>query len=378
MIKHLSHGLWTMPFRPFFLSAAIYGCISLIIWTSSLSGNLTIMVSTQWHIQEMIYGFSVAVVIGFLLTAAQTWTQIPTLKGWPLIGIYFLWFSARCLSITLPSTAAILDALFLFISSATLLRMVLISRNWRNFIFVPLLILLVIFRILFNFSHSFNTTQWTIAVWIIIQFIMIVAGRVIPLFTALGLNIHKIKSIPLVERSALIANLAFACLWWFDSTAERASVTGFLQIGALIITIIHFIRWLLWKPYLTVRVPLLWSLHLSYLIIIFGFAAIAMGVSNSSALHLITIGGIGSMILAMMARVSLGHTGRLLKVNSIISWAFSSILLAALVRASVIVWPHAYMTILWVSLTLWCLAFLIFLAQFVPILIKPRKDGKLN
>jgi len=364
---HALTGYWAMPFRPFFSMAAAYGCVALIIWVAVFRGLLALPVDLNWHIQEMVYGFAAAVVVGFLLTAAQTWTQVQTIKGKPLMLFAAVWLTARLCSISFPMVSMIADTLFLVAASLILGRMVLIAKSTRNGFFVPLLWGLAGMRV-----HQYlnpDIQLWWIAVLIVIQFVLIIGGRVIPFFTARGLQLPQAAAHPFIEHGSSIISVLFIGSWlWGDATLVR--------VMAAMVALVHLARWTRWQRLAIYKVPLLWSLHLSYLAIVLGFAALALGMPRSGALHLITVGGIAGMILAMMSRVTLGHTGRPLQVGNAVALSFVAIALAWVTRAVAAVAGSAYAALLWSSLVLWCIAFVIFLIHYLPILRAPRVDGR--
>ncbi len=356
---------FAMPFRPFFALAAIYGCVALVIWTLSIMGAPLLTVSVFWHVQEMLYGFALAVVVGFLLTAAQTWTQVPTVKGASLAALVGLWILARALSPVHPMLSAIADILFLTGSALCLLRMLIIAKNWRNLVFVPLLLALAAVR--WASAESVSISMWVLALFIIIQFVMIVGGRVIPFFTARKLAVNQAQPVKALEYLIALSSVCFIAAW----LQGRPDI---IQITAAVVAVAHLIRFSRWQQKAIYREPLLWSLHVSYLLMILGFATLAAGLSQSAAIHLVAVGGIGSMILAMMSRVSLGHTGRPLTVTRWVSLSFSFIAIAAILRALASLVTSMYIPLLWAALAFWCLAYVIFLIHYLPILGAKRID----
>lgn len=363
-----------MPFRLLFSGAALYSCVTLFVWVASWTGVINLGLPITWHIQEIVYGFAMAVVVGFLLTAAQTWTQVPTIKGWPLIGLVSLWLLGRLTSITFIGVSALFDTLFIGISALVLLRMILIAKNWRNLIFVILLLMVALLRL--TSALTDNLGLWVAAVWFVLQFVMVVGGRVIPFFTARALSTAQAKPTQLIEYMAVVASILFIAIYVAIHALHYQPSFYWLQAAAALVATIHLIRWARWQQLAIYKVPLLWSLHLSYLCMIIGFMLLAIGLPQSAAIHMLAVGGIGGMILAMMSRVSLGHTGRPLAVGKLVSVSFALILLGALVRASASTIPAYTMHLLIAALTLWCTAYLIFLLNYLPILLGPRTDGR--
>jgi uncharacterized protein involved in response to NO len=214
-------------------------------------------------------------------------------------------------------------------------------------------------------------------------------GRVIPFFTANGTNTIRSDSIPIVERLSLSTVAVLALLnitSWVDEISNL--IVGLIFILTAVVNLIRFLNW---RPWITFNIPLLWSLHLAYLMIVIGFFLagfhfIFLATAFSSPftsnyptiLHSFTIGGIGLLTIAMMARVSLGHTGRKLTVGSWMSVSFLSIVGAYVCRVLLPIFiPSAshYMSYL-LSIAFWLLGYGIFVAIYLPILVRARVDGE--
>jgi len=102
-------ALFAIGFRPFFLAAGTISILFMALWTVTYEGSTPISYyygHTLWHSHEMVFGFTLAVIGGFLLTAVQNWTGIPTLKGRFLACLLLLWVSGRILPLlNLPVSA---------------------------------------------------------------------------------------------------------------------------------------------------------------------------------------------------------------------------------------------------------------------------------
>ena len=208
----------------------------------------------------------------------------------------------------------------------------------------------------------------------------VMAGRVVPMFTANGTKTTKVLPLVWLEKSSAISLLVIILLL---SVHPFVAITPWV-LGCLFMLagLLQAIRWLRWKPWITLAVPLLWSIHLAMFFIWTGLFSIGLSyiipvTFTSNLWHLLTIGGMGGLILAMISRVSLGHTGRMLTPPKTMSLAFTSIYLATLVRVfGPIIWPEYYLTSINVSIAFWLVAFGLFVLHYGPMLFKPRVDGR--
>jgi uncharacterized protein involved in response to NO len=376
---------FALGFRSFFLAAGVYAVLLMGLWLLKLHGMIapTDLPPIVWHGHEMVFGFAVAVIAGFLLTAAQNWTGIRTPAGTPLAALFLLWLAGRIVFLLpgLPATlVAAIDLAFLPVLALTLAWPIMRAKQLHNYPFPLLLLVLAAANTLVHGEALGWTTDTArlglrFAAFVVVAMIVLMGGRVIPSFTdnKLQTRARRWKTIeilvPVVTLSAFAATLI----------APTSIVTVLL---AAIAAIVHAIRLAGWYTHKYWSVPLLWVLHLGYAWITLGFALLALsaagvGAAASSALHAFTAGGIGGLTLGMMARVSLGHTGRMLEPARVISLAFVMVNLAAFVRVFLpFVFPAALALEYAVSGILWMLAFGTFSTIYLPILMRPRIDGK--
>ncbi|MEH6910673.1 MAG: NnrS family protein [Oceanicoccus sp.] len=383
--------LFQTPFRPFFLASTIYACVIIALWAyfwvSPFSwapyGGVV-----WWHGHEMLFGFVAAIVVGFLLTAVRNWTGVTAASGRSLVGLFTTWVIGRLLIIMGGDLSPILvffgDQLFLILSAVAVTLPVLKVKQWRNLIFLPILLTLAVLNGVSHYSilnnngdQAMTALHATIIVFILIVAIM--GGRVIPLFTA---NKMGLKTLPAIKW------LEFLCLSLIVLLVPIAFV-GFDHVPGEFLAGICFLAafahcWRLsrWGGARCVHIPLLWSLHLSYCFIPIGLVVLALNSLNyvesySPALHLWTVGTISSMILAMIARVTLGHTGRALIVPKSLGFAFALILIAALVRGFIpILFPQWSVWGIVAASAGWLVAYGIFIVYFSPMLVSARIDGR--
>lgn len=381
--------LWRLAFRPFFLGGSLFSIIAIVLWWANLQGYFIAKVyggGLWWHAHEMIFGFTCAIIVGFLLTAVQTWTGIKGLCGRPLMGLFTLWLCARiAMFLPLPFALVItLDAAFLFIAAIILALPLLKIRMYRNLVFITVLLALMGLNIASHLAvlNQTNATPYFHgAVILIVLVITIMGGRVIPLFTANALKIKATPSPKVVEIGAIGSTLLLII---FALLGFSSIPTALINMVAIIGVMLHSYRLACWFNPGILNKPILWSLHIAYAFIPLGLLFIVLqrldlGVTTSLAIHSFTLGGIGGLILAMISRVSLGHTGRPLVLPALMPIALVILFLGALIRVFL---PWASMQFYGLAIDGaalgWGLAFSIFLICYVPFLISARADGKMG
>lgn len=375
-------ALFELAFRPFFLLGSAFALLAMIPWVLSLHGVMAKpQFSTWWHAHEMIFGFALAIILGFLLTAAQTWTGVASVRGAWLAGLVGLWLTPRIGLALWPDVPimlwAILDLSCLMGAWAILARMIFKVKQWRN---APFLALLLLFALLNGASYySQATAQLALAtrihyasVGVIAVVLNLMGGRVIPAFTQNATKFGRQPESPWLLRLSNLGLLLMALSWLMDWTVGFRVVAGFTAL-------VLFYRFHGWGWFATRRNPLLWSLHLSFVCLPMACALWALGYPSSGALHVLTVGAIAGLILAMISRVSLGHTARLLQAPRALPSAYALMFVAALLRglaAWTTLWPQAYLPLIDAAVLCWLVALLIFLWQYSLILLRPRLDGK--
>lgn len=379
-----------LAFRPLFLGGALFSIVAMGWWIYfwlQPSGWAPYGGPIWWHGHEMLFGFGAAIVVGFLLTAVQSWTGVRGLRGTPLFVLVISWLLGR-LSLGFASAdsgwwLAAIDLSYMLLASLAMAYPVIKVNQWRNLIFVPMLLLLTILN---GVSHwavlsgqgalAIQALHGTIMLFVLI--IAVLGGRVIPSFTSNGTGCRKLPPIQWLEAVSIISIL---CMLVFGLVGF-ANVSSLLLISvAGIAAIANGWRFLRWGFQYTVSVPLLWSLHLAYAFIPLGFVLLALyGVGMleniSAALHSFTVGSIGGMILAMISRVTLGHTGRQLQPPRLMSLAYLLIISAAVVRVLLPAgWPALASWGIGLAGVAWLLAYGIYVFFYAPMLLKPRVDG---
>jgi uncharacterized protein involved in response to NO len=375
--------LLRLGFRPMYWLGALFAALSLVGWISLYEGVLTAspaLPAYDWHAHEMIFGFVQAVVVGFLFTASRNWTGIDTPIGARLAGIAGLWVAARVLIWTGPLWAAALTgAGFTLCAAGALWSVLYRARNRRNYFLVVLLLAFAVLDAAF-FAAVLRAAPWSalapvrLGVLLIVFLVTVIAGRVVPMFTqnATGAVVSRR---PGVDRFALGCLLAAIATQLFPQPARWTAILWFAAAVA------HAWRLAGWWSRSTLRMPILWILHLSYAwipvgLVLFGLAQLGL-FSPILAVHALTIGAIGGMIIGMITRTARGHTGRPLKAGPWEILAYALVPSAAVIRVGVpLIWPEGYRFSVVLSGVCWSLAFLIYVVVYTPILWRPRLDGK--
>ncbi|MBL8416540.1 MAG: NnrS family protein [Propionivibrio sp.] len=375
-------ALWNLGFRPFYLLASLFSAFSVLLWAAQFSGLIPeYLPGPIWHGHEMIFGYTTAVIAGFLLTAVRAWTNQPTPSGVPLMALAALWVGGRILVLTPWFLAATLvNAAFPVAVAVAIAIPLLRARNTRNYFFVGLLVLMsaLIVTVHLALRGSFELSPrlgLQLALDVILFIMVVIGGRVIPMFTNNGIPGTNAMRHPWVERIAL-------------GTVILLFVADFLQLPqaviamvALISALAHGWRLFLWKSWRTLATPLVWVLHAAYAWIVVylllrGLTALDL-LTGSFAAHALTVGAIGGLTLGMMTRTARGHTGRPLVADGFEIAMFLLIQAAAIIRVfGGIASPGLYMASIELSGLLWFVAFGLYIVRYWPVLARPRLDGK--
>jgi uncharacterized protein involved in response to NO len=376
-------------FRPFFLLAAAFSSAIVPLWLLVLAGVTQpkgSLAPAIWHAHEMVFGFAVAVMAGFLLTAVGNWTKRETLVGTPLLSLAALWVAGRAavyFGRALPrGLPALLDLAFVPVLTIVLARRLVAARERHTFILPPVLIALFAANLVVHLESLGALAQGSgrhaclVAVDIVVFVILAIAGRVFPVFTRNATGVEGIRSNRTLEALMLAA---MAVLVVLDAVIPESLVAAATS-GA--VGVIAVARAWNWRTARAALHPLLWILHVGYAWVPLGLllravSALYPAVPISLATHALTVGAIGSLTLGMMARVALGHTGRPLVASPAMVWAFAAVTLAACARViGPLLFPSAYLLTLVVAGTLWTAAFLVYLVVCAPILSRPSVDGR--
>lgn len=381
---------FTLGFRPFYLVAGIFAAVAVPVWMTAYLGRIAVdgyLPGVAWHSHEMLFGFAPAVIAGFLLTATRQWTGRPTASGMALAGLVALWIAGRVLVFTGPAIVApLVDGLFLPALALAVGIPIWKSGNRRNLFVVGILAALALANVFVHLDQAglvdagIGGTAIQAALNLLAILMAVMGGRIIPAFTGnavptaeprrhAGLEVAAIGLLLLVLATDLLA------LGW---PIEGPWLAAILAAAA----VTHGIRLALWSPAATRTQPLLWCLPLAYAWIPISLALraaalISPDVDPLLATHALTIGAMGGLMLAMMTRSALGHTGRPLVAGWAEISAFVLVQAAVLLRiVPDLIWPDAHLIAVSLSSACWSAAFLIFVMRYAPILTRPRIDGR--
>ena len=376
-------------FRPFFFLGPLWALVVIALWICALSGQIelpTAFDALAWHRHEMLFGFLGAVIAGFLLTAIPNWTGRLPIAGWRLALLASLWIAARLailFSATLGGiTAMLVEAAFLLMLAGACAREVLIARN-RN---VPVVGVTLLFAIAAAVDHLENlgmipTDQlgWRSGVALVLILITLIGGRIIPSFTANWLIKQGQARLPgqasTFDHLAIVTTAAALGCWAFQ---VLPSLVASLLFAAGLLQLARLARWGGLK---TVSEPLVFVLHISYAwvpigLLLLGLSIVDVDVSGTAGVHALTAGAMASMVLSVMTRATLGHTGRELRADRGTVVIYGLITVGAAMRVGAPFLPFDYLLTIKAAGALWGGAFLLFLAFYGPKLLGPRPDGR--
>jgi uncharacterized protein involved in response to NO len=376
-------ALWNLGFRPFYLLASVFAALSVTLWVCQYAGFLpvTYLRNSVWHGHEMLFGYAMAVVAGFLLTAVRNWTGNPTPTGATLAAFAGLWLAGRILVLTPYETAAaLLNAAFPVAVAVGIGIPIVRSGNRRNYFFIALLLLLALAVLAQHLSYL-GVLAWPeraslqVGLDAILFIMAVMGGRVIPMFTNNGIPGAKATRNLVVEKFALGSVLVLI------GADVLQAPSGVIAVVALVAAVAHACRLCLWQPWRTLVTPLVWILHAAYgwivlYLVLRVLAAIGL-VAEPLAIHALTIGAIGGMTMGMMTRTARGHTGRPLTADNFEVACFILVQFAALARVlGGMLLPTAYLATVVVSGICWSAAFALYAIRYWPVLSRARLDGK--
>jgi uncharacterized protein involved in response to NO len=374
-------------FRPFFLAAATWSALSLAAWLPLLTGQIDLpsrFDPISLHIHEMLFGFVMAAVAGFVLTAIPNWTNRPPLAGMPLLALALLWLLGRlaCLaSALLPGwLAPLLDVGFPVALAAVATRELVFVGNARNY---PLLVPIILLAIGNLLSHLQTLDVavpiglgWRLSMAAILTLIAVIGGRIVPAFTSNWLGARSLPTVPpplaWLEHAARIVLIVALLAWVF--------LPDFRPVGILLLlaAALHLVRIARWRGQATAPEPLLLVLHIGQLwlgigLVLLGLSMVWDAVPAAAAIHALTAGAMGTMALAVMTRATLGHTGHVLHADTTTDIIYALVNAAAVLRVAAAFTVGAQMNLLTAAAAAWITAFALFVAHYGPLLVAPRR-----
>ena len=377
--------LFALGFRPFFWLGATAGALLPALWLHMLAspgstapyGN-----GSLWHLHEMLFGFAIAVIAGFLLTASRNWSGTPTPRGGMLAFLAILWLAGRLapwLPGTTPWLSALVDLAFIPALAVGLVPALWHTNQSSNRFFLLLFGVMALTNGIFHAALIQGDTASAASagkamLYLVILTITWISGRVVPFFTQRAVPASTPRNPPWLRRSATVALIGLGMLDVVLPGHWLIAIIAFAAAGA------HLARLSLWHHPGVWRIPILGVLHLAY-----GWMIIGMILTGLSALelfpmalttHALAMGGVGSFVIGMMVRVSLGHTGRTLVTGLSILGAFGAVQLGSIARVfGPLIAPAQ--SLAWVNVggALWLGGFVLFAIRFTPILFSRRPDG---
>ena len=390
MNRITEHAFLSYAFRPMFLGLGIFAVVTMAVWTTMLTGATSVMGARGplWHGHEMLFGFALAAVAGFLLTSVATWTGRPPVHGMPLLTLVAAWLLGRViLASGLPPAlwTAGLAMVFPVLLTALVAREVFGGASRRNYPIVALVATLALLDGAYHLGTLqtvLNTERFALlaTLYVLVVLVSVIAGRIIPSFTGNWLRSKGATrlpaSTPLVERLILpVTGLAGALALMLPDHL----LTGF---AAAVTAVLHTLRLSRWRGLSTVSEPLVVILHVAYAWLPVGFALLSVSVLShivplTSVLHAFGVGAIGVMILAVTTRVALGHTGRPLRASRLTAIAYIVLNVAAVARVAAPAMGSHYLTAVEVAALGWLVTWSLFLLAYSSALFRPRvSSGK--
>lgn len=381
-------ALFNLGFRPFFLFAGMFAVVTILLWGGIFiygwpAPRLAYSLS-QWHAHEMIYGYAMAVVAGFLLTAVRNWTNLPTVTGLPLAGLATLWLMARVIGLAMPQQVGLmagLDVAFNLLLCVALAQPIIRAKQKQQIGILSKIALLTLSNALF-YAGALGFFEQGVAwglyagLYLILSLLFVMARRVVPFFIERGVGYPvTLQNWIGVDRASLILLLLFLIA---DVFLRWDGIAAWL---AALLVVVHGVRLYGWHTPGIWRKPLLWILYVAYAGAVFGFLLKALtpvlGLMPSLATHALAVGGIAMMTVGMMARVALGHTGRSIQEPMKGLPLIFFLLVAAFIARVLLPLALPAHYLLWLGLAqfFWIGAYALFVLLYFLILIKPRVDG---
>ena len=374
--------MFRQGFRPFFLAAAAWACVSLCLWVLWITGYISLGVGDplRWHAHEMLFGYTGAAITGFILTAIPNWTRRLPVSGGPLALLVLIWAAGRVAFLMQDQLGApvvmAVDVFFPAVVFGIVLREIVAGKNWRN---LPVAAILGVYMAANAVDHlstmdiiADDRIGQRMGLAVIIMLIGLIGGRVVPSFTGNWLNKQGADVLPVpfsgYDKVSLVVLLA-ALVSWCVVPDHMAS--GWMLVIA---GICHGVRLIRWRGYAACTEILVLILHVGYGWIALGLSLLGLEIVwpdglPLSGLHAITAGGIATMTLAMMTRASLGHTRQGLTAGPGTIAIYALVTMGAVLRVLVPVFPsEAFQSILGVSAIFWGAGFALFVVVYAPLL----------
>lgn len=376
-------SLFSYGFRLFFFFSLLYGAMIIPVWIAFLQGIWVYQGGfglVDWHIHEMLYGYIGAVICGFLFTAIPNWTGRDPVRGMPLALLGIIWIAGRLAMSGLislsPVTVMVIDCLFLAVVCIMVISEIIAGKNWRNLMIVIPVLVFGLANLWFHLEILLQGQAYygrRLGFSVVIFLIVVIGGRIIPVFTRNWLTKQKHEKRPVefnrFDKVCLLATLITLACW----VAVADAVTSRAFFG--IVAVLHVIRVSRWAGIYTLKSPLVWILHLSYGFIPLGFGVMALG-AQTAGLHVLGIGAMGGMTVAVMMRASMGHTGRELRMYPLLLIGFICVVLAMVLRSAMPYAQFGAVSGMVLAASFWSVGLLLILIQIAPWLWSKKPEVK--
>jgi len=378
-------ALFSFGFRPFFLLAALWAAVAMPLWILSFlkpGAGLGLVLTTDWHVHEMLFGYTGAVIVGYMTVAGANWTGHYPVAGRPLVLLAVLWLAGRAAMLAygvLGPIAAAIDATFLLLFALALWREQLAASTWRGLPPTVIISLLALANIGFHTKAilpDLGAAAERAAIGLITFLIALIGGRLVPSFTRNWIARHKLTAEPApygpLDTGALAVTGAATLAW---TLLPFSTLSGALLTIAGLGLLIRLSRWRGWSVRGEAMVLVL---HLGYFwcglgLLLLGASILAPAeVPTSAAIHALTAGAVGVMTLAVMTRTSRSHTGRVRQADGATLWIYILANAAAALRLVAAFAPSLYSGLLVAAAICWSLAFGLFVLSYGPMLLRPR------
>ncbi len=375
-------ALFQKGFRPFFLAAAAFATIWVPVWSARFSSGWAAAWSgPNWHAHEMIFGFFVAVIVGFLLTSVENWTQEKTVTPKQLAFLVVLWMAGRVVMIAGEATqlGALVDLALIPFVTFFVARPIIKTKNRRNYVIPFILTALFLLNLISHLAPMLGHPELArnallTGIYVVVGLVLMIGGRVIPFFTANATG-KLTSSNPKLERALMIGALGLVLVQGF-------SIPWISGAWMIVLGLATLVRMKNWQTPVAMRIPILAILHVGHIwlglgLITRGLSDFVPAITPNLGLHILTIGGLSTICLGMMARVSLGHTGRKITATPSVVTAFVLLNLAVVVRGILPIFaPAHYVSLVIAGSAIWATSFAIYLFKYTPVLILSRADGR--
>ncbi len=382
-------ALFGYGFRPFFLFAALFAVLAMVLWVGELEGWSLLssqLAPVEWHKHEMLFGYTSAVIAGFLFTAVPNWTGRFPVMGWPLIGMFSLWAVGRLGmlfggGLSYP-IVAVLDILFLPVLALVMGREIWAGKNKRNLKVLIPVGLMAAANIWFHIDimdEGTGEAAIRLGFACVLILLMLIGGRIIPSFTRNWMAKQQGEKMPVPFNrfdAVAIGISSLALLMWVFVDRAPVILGGLLAVSGGL----QAVRLLRWRGHRTLSNPLLLVVHVFYAALPFGMLLLAASVwlddsqLATAALHMFGIGAAGGLTISVMTRASIGHTGRELRADAVMKVMFTAVALSAILRVVGALWPQADWAVKAAGAS-WIVAFGLFAVKIGPWLAVKRKPA---